>query len=166
MLAAGKRLEGLVRKAAKDLEGRDIARIWQWPEAVALQREAQQCPQCRGWNEGFALLYREKNGCDFFGYTREARAILIECKEANKPRLDIGEKGLKPHQLIALRDGHRAGAIALLVWRRGDEIAVLDPDMIEMFSAGRKSIPWNAVPERFVKQASAEPGTLLWPWLG
>ncbi len=93
---------------------------------------------------------------DFFGYTTTARAILVECKIRNETRLELGPGGLKPHQLRSLRELHRINGVALLAWGRGGvrnmvkRVALLDPDMIEAFSEGRKSIPWKAIPMKHI----------------
>lgn len=89
--------------------------------------------------------------CDFFGYTRTGRAILIECKEVQRPSLPIGTApGLAPHQWNALRDAGRADCIALICWMREGILATIDIHMAAAFSRGRRSIPWKEIPERFL----------------
>jgi len=138
------RLETLMRKCGRILQDQQIARLFKVPE------EMQQTP------------------CDFFGYTRTGRAILIECKMVKRTALPIGNSpGLLPHQWCELEDAHRASALSLIAWSPM-------PDLVAMFSwaqaaqwaAGRASIPWTLVDPRFT-QPMTEGGVenLLRMWL-
>lgn len=118
-------LEANVRAVAERLRAKQLARIWKIPDD---------------------LMSQVPTPADFFGYTRTARAILIECKIRNESRLELGRGGLKPHQRRALDELNRANGVALLLWGQADEIAVLDPDMIRVLADGRKSIPWKGIP--------------------
>ena len=121
-------LEATIRSTARELANHQIARIWKWPEAL------------------------EKTGCDFFGYTRTARVILIEAKQVTRSTLPIGKSpGLLPHQWIALQECDRAGGIALVAWQRRNEVAVIDVSVVNDLVEGRKSIAWGHIPERFKK---------------
>lgn len=96
--------------------------------------------------------------CDFFGFTRTGRAILIEAKEvSSRPSLPIGMKpGLLPHQWNALSDAGRAGCIALICWLHKGVLATIDIDMARELSRGRRSIPWSKIPEKFLHQHPSE----------
>lgn len=121
------KLESLIRKAGRDLADWQVARIFKVPE------EMTQTP------------------CDFFGYTTEARAILIECKMVSRTSLPIGKSpGLAPHQWIALEEANRANCLALICWMRYTECAVISMDMAQSMSLGRKSISWQDIPERYI----------------
>ena len=99
--------------------------------------------------------------CDFFGYTRTGRAILIECKEVERESLPIGSApGLAPHQWNALRDAGRAGCIALICWVRNGVLATIDIDMAIAFSRDRRSIPWKKIQKRFLHPNLSHGGCL------
>lgn len=96
--------------------------------------------------------------CDFFGYTKDGQAILIEAKEVKRTSLAIGSPpGMRPHQWNALRDAGRAGCIALICWVNDGVLATLDIDMAFSLSIGkdRRSIAWNDIPAKF---KTFEPG--------
>jgi len=160
----GKRLEAIIRKVSRDLEARDLARLWKWPEEKRIKTVPRRCPSCDSWIKGQVVQHTERPGCDFFGYTRSGRAILVECKETDQPRLSIGATGLKPHQFYTLYDCHKAGGIALLAWLHDDVVGMLDVDMIQEFSLGRKSVNWKMIPDRF-KHLECEMETMLEPWI-
>lgn len=99
--------------------------------------------------------------CDFFGYTKDGRAMLIECKEVARTSLPIGNSpGLAKHQWNALRDAGRANCIALICWMRKGILATIDIDMAAKLSENRRSIPWKDIPERFL-HAKPKPSTCL-----
>ncbi len=100
--------------------------------------------------------------CDFFGYTRHGRAILLEAKEvSSRPSLPIGcEPGLSKHQWNALRDAGRANCIALICWLYEGVLATIDIDMAVELSHDRRSIPWRKIPERFL-HPEPKPSTCL-----
>ena len=86
--------------------------------------------------------------CDFCGHTVNGRAIMIECKQVKRTYLPIGkDPGIAPHQWLALKQAHNCGANSLLVWRNGDETAMLTFSEIEPFKESRKSIPWAEIPK-------------------
>lgn len=115
----GRALERDVRAAAVALYNAQIAYIFKCPE------EMQQTP------------------CDFFGFTRAGRAILIECKTVNRPNLPMGSSpGLMPHQIRALKQASQCEAISIVIWRRGSETAVFEWGEVAIASVNRKSIPW------------------------
>jgi hypothetical protein len=118
------RLETLMRKCGRILQDQQIARLFKVPE------EMQQTP------------------CDFFGYTRTGRAILIECKMVKRTALPIGDSpGLQPHQWCELEDAHRAGALSLIAWSPSPEaVAVFSWAQAAQWAAGRASIPWKGIP--------------------
>jgi hypothetical protein len=92
------------------------------------------------------MTHGDQTPADFVGFSAIGRVILVECKECQRPSLPLSKQGLKPHQQLALQECGRAGGIALLLWKRGEEIAVLDHDMIRVLGRDRRSIPWRAVP--------------------
>lgn len=113
----GNKLESMIRKAARALEDRQLAMIWKVPE------EMQQTP------------------CDFFGFTSQGRAILIEAKMVNRPRLPVGKSpGLLPHQWHALRSAHRAGALSFIIWMMGDLFSIIQYHEAEAWMGNGKSI--------------------------
>ena len=138
-------LEALLRHTGRVLADHQIAYLFKVPEEMAT------------------------TPCDFFGYTRTGRAILIECKEmSSRPSLPIAnEPGLAPHQWNALRDAGRANCIALICWVYHGTLATIDIDMAVELSRGRKSIPWGKIPERFLHfdPKPSECLTLLEPFI-
>lgn len=112
-------------------------------------------------------MYGEKTGCDFFGYDCSARAIMVECKMREKTSLGIGPKSdIKPHQWNELMFCHNAGGVALIVWQRGEEVAVFDMDIAQRLSIAedRVSIPWKQIPKLY-KHHESEKYRLLDPYL-
>jgi hypothetical protein len=102
------------------------------------------------YNDHLAYLFKvpeemQQTPCDFFGWTPLGRAILIECKQVRRPRLPIGSSnGLQAHQWNALELAFRCGAYSYLIWRNGDETAVLTFAELSDFAKGMRSIPWTA----------------------
>lgn len=140
----GNKLELLLRKAGRDLADYQIARFWKFPE------EMMQTP------------------CDFMGFTRHGRAILIEAKEVNRTALPIhGSPGLAPHQFTALNEANQAGAISLVCWARKNVCAVISFDMVLAFSKGRASVPWTSIDRRFGRKLTGDDAhlKLLDHWL-
>lgn len=116
-------LESTIKKAAKLLAERQLARIYKVPEDFI------QTP------------------CDFFGYTAMGRAILIEAKMRERPSLSIGSD-LKPHQWMAMKEALEAGCISLIAWQKGEEIALISPYIVHVHGRSdepRKSIPWKSI---------------------
>lgn len=109
------KLERRLRAIGRMMSDAQVARFWKVPE------EMTQTP------------------CDFFGYDAKGRAILIEAKSVDRPRLPVGcSPGLLTHQWNELCDAHRAGALALVVWLRIEHVMVM---MVDPAFVG-KSIPW------------------------
>lgn len=135
------RLEILLRKAGRELMDHQVARLFKVPE------EMTQTP------------------CDFFGFTAHGRAILLEAKLVHSTSLPIGDgsNGLQVHQWNELCDANRAGCMTLIAWGQRDKVAVIDVDMAKQFSHGRKSIPWNAIPEPWKREW--RPLDVLQKWL-
>ncbi len=120
-------LEALIRHTGRMLADAQIAYLFKVPEAFTT------------------------TPCDFFGFTKDGRAILIECKEVLRFSLPIGSApGLAPHQWNALRDAGRANCIALICWMRHGVLATIDIDMAVELSKDRRSIPWDKIPEAFL----------------
>lgn len=139
------KLETLLRKAGRDLADWQVARIFKVPEEMV-------------WTP-----------VDFFGYTREGRAILIEAKMVSRKSLPIGKSpGLLPHQWAELLDANRANCLALICWCYRGKVATITVDMAIELSRGRKSIPWESIDDRYIQPLEG-PGAdhlrLLEPWL-
>lgn len=118
------KLETMMRQVGRGLRDLQVAWIFKVPE------EMQQTP------------------CDFFGYTRTGRAILLECKMVNRASgLPVGNSpGLSPHQWMELEEAHRAGAVSLIAWACGEMVAVFSwPEAREALGE-RRSIRWVDVP--------------------
>jgi penicillin-binding protein-related factor A (putative recombinase) len=115
-------LELDMRAFARDLYNANLAFVFKVPE------EMQQTP------------------VDFFGWRRDGRAIVIECKQVKRRSLPIGAgtNGLQPHQWNALELAHRCGAVSMLLWRNGEETLALPFSAVLEATADRKSIPWAA----------------------
>ena len=126
------KLEALVRKAGRELMDYQVARLFKVPE------EMSQTP------------------CDFFGYTVEGRAILLECKMVNRTSLPIAStsNGLSVHQWNELMDANRANALALICWSRGDVCATITMDIAIKLAEGRRSIAWDHIDSRYLRSMS------------
>ena len=144
-------LELRVRRVACDLHDHQVARLYKIPNDVKMEQGV--------------IVHGEQTPCDFIGFTVSGRAILLECKMFSKPSLPLGEKGLKQHQLKAITECHRAGGIGLLIWQHGAEIAVIDPEQVLAYGRGRKSIPWKAIPPRFIRPVAVESLQFFWPFM-
>ena len=135
-------LEGLLREVGWRLAEYEVARIYKIPEEF------------------------HTTPCDFMGFTAGGRAILIEAKQVQRMSLPIGtSNGLQVHQWNALEEASRANCISLICWANGDEVATIDFDQAATYSEGRKSIPWRAIPERYIHELYGDPFRLLEPWL-
>ncbi len=145
-------LELRVRRVACELHDHQVARLYKVPNDVKM--------------EGGEIVHGEQTPCDFLGVTVTGRAIAVACKMCKELSLAIGKKGLKPHQLKAITECHKAGGIGLLVWQRGAELAVIDPDQILAYSRGRKSIPWKSIPAKFKRSVAVEDLAFFWPFIG
>jgi hypothetical protein len=122
------KLESMLRKAGRELADHQVCRFFKVPEGM------QQTP------------------CDFFGYTRVGQAVMIEAKMVNRPSLPISDSpGLQPHQWNELLDAHRAGVLAIICWAKGSYCASLTMDIALRLSKDRLSIPWNLIPDTFMR---------------
>lgn len=130
------RLETKIRRVARSLEERQRAKLWKFPNDLRITASGE-------------AVYGDKGPSDFIGHTKSGRAVFIECKDISGPNLSLGSRGLKPHQWIALAELHKSGGIGLVVWSRGDQVTVLDVDMIRSLTRGRKSISWRAIPDEW-----------------
>lgn len=155
--AQGTRLELSIRSLASYLEAHQVARLWKWPtdrRLVKIQGE-------------LTVVHGEKTGCDFFGYTEGGRVVIIECKMRENTSLGIGgNRDVPANQWLHLRSCSRANGISLIVWQRGDEVAVMDFDMMHALSIGkgRKSVAWKDIPDHH-KHDEHEEGLLLAPYI-
>lgn len=99
--------------------------------------------------QGILRVLRERQGFDYQGVVAGGRSIAIEAKASSKgkPSLEIGNRGIKPHQLERLAVGWaRFGRIPAIVWLNGDQRLILMPEaIVEAFelyrSNTRKSVP-------------------------
>lgn len=120
------KLETMMRQVGRELRDLQVAWIFKVPE------EMQQTP------------------CDFFGYTRTGRAILLECKMVQRASLPIGNSpGLSPHQWMELEEAHRAGAMSMIAWARGEEVAVFRFSLANELLGDRRSIRWDHIPPQW-----------------
>lgn len=145
-------LEKMIRQAGRELMDYQVARIFKVPE------EMQQTP------------------CDFFGYTVNGRAILIECKMVTRTSLPINDKsnGLSIHQWNELVDANRAGCLALICWAQKDVCwapngicKTITMDMAIELAKGRKSISWSDIDDKYARPMTGDKAhlRLLDHWL-
>jgi penicillin-binding protein-related factor A (putative recombinase) len=139
----GKTLERVVRKVAERLHDRQKAKLWKIPNDLRITTSGE-------------AIWGDQNPADFFGHTITGRFVLIECKNIQGSRLSLGTRGLKPHQFLALQEAHDTGAIALVVWARQEQVAVLDMDMIRRLTASRRSVGWSTIPAKFIRPYDEE----------
>ncbi len=105
-------LEILLRKIGRNLADEQVCRFFKIPEEMKV------------------------TPCDFFGYSRTGRAILIEAKMYSATeRLPIRKEGSKGcgiacHQLQELDDAQKAGAISLFVWQYRDAFTIFYPSTV------------------------------------
>ncbi|MEE8519500.1 MAG: hypothetical protein V3S98_10290 [Dehalococcoidia bacterium] len=140
------RLETMVRRVGRKLEELQRAKLWKLPNDLRITGSGE-------------AVFGEKGPADFFGHTSSGRAIFIECKDIRAPSLALGSRGVKPHQWIALAELTRSGGIGLVIWAREEMVAILDVDMINSLTRGRKSISWKAIPGEW-KHPLTQPGIL------
>jgi penicillin-binding protein-related factor A (putative recombinase) len=143
-------LELLVRRVARSLHENQVARLYKIPNDIKMV-------------DG-KVLHAEQTPADFMGFTINGRVIILECKMRDNPSLELSKKILKPHQVIAINEVHQAGGIGLLVWQRGDRIAVIDAGQVKTYSEGRKSIPWSAIPDKYKNRPTIDPRRFFWPF--
>ena len=146
-------LEAHVRMAARALHANQKARLYKIPNDMRIV-------------EG-SLIHGGQTPADFMGFTITGRVIVLECKMRKQKSLELGPKGLKAHQQIAISEAHRAGGIGLLAWLNVDMVAVIDAGMVKAFSTqkGRKSIRWDDIPGKFLHELDEDPTHLFWPFL-
>lgn len=114
-----KKLEQRVRDVAVILANQQVCKLYKIPE------EMRQTP------------------CDFFGYMPGGRIVMIECKQVQAASLKVGAKGgILPHQLVALRECHIAGGIAIVLWQRGNWANAFPIHSVVHHATGRRSLPW------------------------
>lgn len=141
--STGKELERVVRAAGKRLTEKQQAKLWKIPNDLRITSSGE-------------CAWGDRLPCDFIGHTAHGRAILLECKQTRGTRLPVGPRGLKAHQFIALQEAHDAGAIALVIWARGKDVAAIPMDMLCHLLEGRKSIAWYSIPPRYVRTFTVE----------
>jgi len=97
---------------------------------------------------GNRVIYMENPFLDFVGSWTEqgGRALFIEAKATDEPRLLIGGKsnsnGMKDNQLANALAWWRAGAMVLVLWRFQGEVRVFTPAMAKhaTMENGRRSL--------------------------
>ena len=164
MAHKGSKLESLVMSAAAVLESHGALRLHRWPVPMRVEPRPRQC-QCGQWTTQDTVLWTGHTGSDFFGLTGSGRAVLIEAKMTSRPRLPLGSSsGMTKQQVLEQLDWHRAGALALLVWAYGDEVAVIDPDV---WCPGEipKGISWKEIPFGIKKPLDCQLEDLLEPYV-
>lgn len=113
-------LEARMRRVCKLLRDHQVAKLFKFPE------EMQSTP------------------CDFMGHDSKGHAILIECKQVNRPSLSVKDRpGLRPHQWLALREAAATTAFSFIMWQRGDTIAIVSTRHAEALTEERVSVPWS-----------------------
>jgi penicillin-binding protein-related factor A (putative recombinase) len=146
-------LETHVRAVARALHDHQIARLYKIPNDIKIiDGEVQ---------------YAERTPVDFMGFTASGRVIMVECKMRNALSLGLNSSGLKPHQMIAIREAHKAGGLGLVCWQRQGQVAVLDAGQVEIYTKGRgrKSVSWKDIPEKYVHELYDDPLRFFWPFL-
>lgn len=122
-------LERLIRQASRHLRQRQICSLWKIPNDLRLTSDA--------------VVFGDPGPCDFIGHTVDGTAILIEAKSTKRSHLAVPNKrGIKGHQWIALRDAAAAGAHSMIIWKHGEEVAVLSFAHACLLLGSRRSIPW------------------------
>jgi hypothetical protein len=145
-------LEKHLKSIARTLHDAQVCRLYKIPNDIKIA--------------GNQLIHGEQVPVDFIGFTVTGRAMLVECKITCKPTLALGSKsGLRPHQMQALMEAQRAGAIALVVWQFGTDIAVIDADQVLAYSTGRRSVPFAAIGTRYKKRIVSNPLRFFEPFL-
>lgn len=146
-------LEAHVRLVARELHAAQKARLYKIPNDMRIV-------------DG-GVIHGGQTPADFMGFTRSGRVIVLECKMRKQKALEIGPKGLKAHQQIAINEAHKSGGIGILAWMNRERIAVIDADQVRAYSThkGRKSILWTDIPERFIHELDEDPVKLLWPFV-
>ena len=86
---------------------------------------------------------------DFVGCMHDTgRAVFLEVKHTNEPRLSIfGKGGLTAKQCRSLEMWQQAGAIVGVLWYHHDSLRFVSYDDIETIHEHRKSVPWNMAQE-------------------
>lgn len=144
-------LEAHIRKVARALHDHQLARLYKVPNDIRLV-------------DG-EVVHGDQQPADFLGFTITGRVIVLEAKMRKSKALELGPRGIKAHQRIAITEAHRAGGLGLVAWMNGRRIAVIDASQVKVYSEGRKSIPWSAIPDRFMHTLEEEPTRFLWPFL-
>lgn len=144
-------LEAHVRKLARALHDGQIARLYKIPNDIKVV-------------DG-QVIHAEQTPADFIGFTITGRVIMLECKMRKGTSLEMGPKGLKAHQQIAINEVHKAGGIGLLVWQNGDDVAVIDAGQVNAYRKGRKSIAWRDIPDKYKCPALLSEKRFFWPFL-
>lgn len=96
------------------------------------------------------VIFLENPWLDYGGVWTEAggRAMQIEAKSTEQPRLPVGRPGgLTAQQTANLIGWHRRGVACAVLWGHGDETRILTAEEIESaVDAGAASIRWRHVP--------------------
>jgi penicillin-binding protein-related factor A (putative recombinase) len=144
-------LETHIRKIARALHEHQIARLYKIPNDIKIV-------------DG-QLIHAEQTPADFLGFTITGRVILLECKMRLRTSLELGPKGLKAHQQIAINEAHKAGGLGLLAWMNGDQVAVIDAGQVNAYRKGKKSIAWNDIHAKYKHTLHEDPKRFFWPFL-
>jgi len=147
------KLESLIAKAGSRLSAKGLARWWKIPNDLRLL-------------PGGRITHGAWTPCDFMGFTSDGRSILIEAKMAGRNRLAVGgEKtsGVKGHQWTALQLAERCHCLALLVWMRHEEVAVMTMHDAKLAMGHHRSIPWFEL--ETIYEANSPPDSWFAPYL-
>ena len=144
-------LEAHVRKVARVLHTQQLARLYKIPNDIRIVDQQ--------------VIHGGQTPADFMGFTITGRVIVLECKMRAQTSLELGPRGLKAHQQIAIKEAHKVGGLGLLAWMNGDQVAVIDADQVNVYRKGRKSIAWNSIPAKFIHDVAEDPARFLWPFV-
>lgn len=142
-------LEDHVRKIGRALHEHQKARLYKIPNDIRVVD-----------NE---VIHGAQTPADFIGYTITGRVIVLECKMRKQTSLEMGPRGLKAHQQMAINEAHKAGGVGVLAWMNGNVIALIDANQVNRYRSGRKSIAWADIPDKFKHQLDEDPLKFFWP---
>ena len=84
------------------------------------------------------MTYTDRGGCDFFGFNHHGAHVAIEAKQCGVERKSLPlwkadeGFGVKVHQMQHLREVANAGGFGLIVWKRGENVVILDTLPLDM----------------------------------
>jgi len=134
----GNFFEDLVTMVASSYHAQGIAKLEKVDPPVAIKYRPGGRP---------LIIPKQSPFLDFVGVwtAQEGRALFIEAKSTEQPRLEFGnETGIKASQLASLRTWHNTGAVVGVLWHYLGEVRLVTLSTIAATEqTGRKSIRWN-----------------------